>query len=229
MIALADPFVDPVPYVASGLQPARCACGALALVDAEHVGDVRCGLCWRALRGAWPVTRSHFRDVGWPAATPSRQRRPPSSTLAPPPALYRVLTPARPAERREIPYAASALAVLAERNGWRVRTTYALAEDAASGALTHSIAVRLAPAGAGRASGYAVWHNERFRSAVWLPTLRRMTLAELSATVEGVAYVAPERAAPIVGPCPRCWRHVRWTRTGKPYAHKDLHTKTACT
>src|SRR5206468_10490389 len=108
----------------------------------------------------------HLHDADWPTSVPSVQRRPPDASPSPGDGAYRVLTPARTAQRHEIPYAASALAAIAERNGRRAVLTYALAEETASGTLTASLAVRVADANK-HALGFAAWHNDRFKSAIW--------------------------------------------------------------
>lgn len=232
---IADPFADPTPYVASGLQPARCdRCGRPGVyVDAQYRGAVMCGECWRAHHSAPAgIAKTSAPSVAWPRSLNSSESilKPPATqaTQATQP-THRVLISSRePYPDAVTPPHAASLATLAGRNGWTVTTTHALAETLASGELTRSCVVRIARKGGRPMVGYGAWHNDRYAGGVWMSGMspRKLGLAELQLVVSGQPLPPPKQA--ITGPCPRCWRQVRWTRTGKPYAHKDLHTKLAC-
>jgi hypothetical protein len=122
-----------------------------------------------------------------------------------------------------VPRSAAALARAADENGWTARLTYALAEETVSGVLVHTLAVRLRAQSrsAGCRGAVAFWRDGRVAGAVVTP-MRKVTNAELVAIVSGQPYTPPQRAAVLVGPCPRpaCGQSVRWTKTFTPYAHR---------
>lgn len=217
-------FLDPAPSVEpTGLQPGTCeTCGGRALVDAAYAGTVRCSACWSAFHHApVPGVTQHPRYAGGhnaPAPTQElgrsdvtaelRGSTPHSSMKSTP---YRVLIPTRDATPSQIPAGAAAVRAAAEQAGRRVRVTYALAEELATGRMVHSCAVRVA------GLGYAIWRDGSF-SGAW----PNVGAAHFAALVAGALYVPPApRTPPPTGPCPRCGRSVRWKLkpTVEPYAH----------
>jgi hypothetical protein len=128
-----------------------------------------------------------------------------------------VLTPARDAEPADdVPASAYRLARLATAEGWRVRLTYALAEELETRTLVRTLAVRMRWS---ERAAVACWRDGRAAGAVVTP-MRRVGLAELEAVLTGRPYTPPVREPAIVGPCPQCARPVRWTKGFVPYAHR---------
>lgn len=185
-----------------------------------YAGPVMCAGCWARRHGVndmRPVVPTgnpaerRYAGGGKPAPAAATAKQPgrfnggqikPGATGAVR-APYRVLTPAAPATPSQVPPGAATLAAAGVASGRRVRVTYALAEERATGRLVHSCAVRLA------GLGWAVWCNGDFSGARLLG--RAMGSAEALALVRGEPWTPPPaRPAVPKGPCPRCGASVRW-------------------
>lgn len=134
---------------------------------------------------------------------------------------YRVLTPARPAERHEMPQAAvDARKEVMGAPGWRAdRMTYAVAEDTERGELVRSVALVTL---VGPWRGVAFWENGQWSVGMTVAPAhhRCTTVDEWITRARGEAWTPPS--------CPRCGRIVRLKLDGQPYIHNRIGTKEVC-
>jgi hypothetical protein len=209
---------------------------ALTWVPCRQCGEAcvstpaRCwqALCWRC-RPA-PVIAAH--SVPWrptiarvlpgelgpviPHDGRTTKERESAAKLAAERLRYRVLVPARPAQRHEIP--AAALAAIDELQDGRgpqcVWATYAQAEDTERAELVRSIALASV---VDNVKGVAFWENGRWSSGMTLsPTHHSCTtLDEWIVRAQGEEWTPPS--------CPRCGRvGVKMRQDGQPYKHKTI-------
>jgi len=122
---------------------------------------------------------------------------------------YRVLVPARPAQRDELP--AAAISMIDMFPGGRA--TFAMAEDTERGVLMRSVALWLARP----VRAVAFWEDGRWSSGhIMGPYFRRCAGAdEWIARARGEAWTPPS--------CPRCGRTgVKTRQDGQTYKHKTI-------
>lgn len=130
---------------------------------------------------------------------------------------YRVLVPARPARRDEMPAAAlAAIDALQDGRGpQRVWATYAQAEDTERAELVRSIALASV---VDNIKGVAFWEDGRWAGGMTLsPTHHSCgTFDEWLARARGEEWVPPS--------CPRCGRvGVKTRQDGATYKHKTVN------
>jgi hypothetical protein len=208
---------------------------ALTWVPCRQCGEAcvstpaRCwqALCWRCrpapvLRGSpWRPTIARVLPGELGPVVPhdgrTAKERESAAKLAVERLRYRVLVPARPAQRHEIP--AAALAAIDELQDGRgpqcVWATYAQAEDTERAELVRSIALASV---VDNVKGVAFWENGRWAGGMTLsPTHHSCaTLDEWLARARGEEWVPPS--------CPRCGRvGVKTRQDGQPYKHKTIN------
>lgn len=127
---------------------------------------------------------------------------------------YRVLVPARPAERSEMPKSlVDARKGIMGAPGWRLdRLTYAMAEDTERGELMHTVALVTV---VGATLAVAFWEGGRWASGhIMAPYHRRCPTAdEWYVRARGELWTPPS--------CPRCGRlGVKTRQDGATYKHK---------
>ncbi len=171
------------------------------------------------------------RRVSMPSDKNARRRWEAAQMPAPAP-RWRVLVPEHvgeiiDAQPEQIPLPAARMAAKACAAGAIVRTTYSLAEG--EDGLLSAVAVRVRlPDGDAYSRGWATWWNGQFNAAQWwTPDVgfpRSVGASEFAALVSGTPYVAPRRAEPVRGACPRCGALVRWKLVPAPATY--AHTRT---
>jgi hypothetical protein len=235
-------FADPsrVPFRA-GLGPAECVRCSAATLAVDGFTEPRCEACWRIRAAELAATsminsaprRSHPRMQPALAGNSCPGQPPLETSTAPAPGRYRVLQPAAVVADwtdRRVPGGARRLANRALEYGRTVRLTSAQAEDLTTGALIHSLCVRLwttpgPELGPRRRFGYVTYagppgHLTGRGAVLWAPEHggpRKCGIEELSALAAGEQWTPP--AAVPVAPCPTCSRPVRWKQDGKPFKH----------
>jgi len=183
-------------------------------------------LCWRcrpapALRVVpWRPTLARVLPGEHGAVVPhdgrTKAERVSAAKLAVERARYRVLVPARPAQRHEMPAAAvDARKEVMGAGGWRWDSvTYAQAEDTERAELIRSIALATI---VGNVKAVAFWENGRWSSGMTLsPTHHSCTtLDEWVTRARGEEWTPPS--------CPRCGRSgVKTRQDGQTYKHKTI-------